>query len=56
MDLAELVRAITGGEGLVARQWVLEHRDADWSRAPRPELSAHRDLAIAAGLAELFAL
>lgn len=35
---------------------IITHRGADWSGAPRPELPTLRDLAIAAGLAELFAL
>jgi len=55
MELADLVVAITSGDALGARQWVLDHRGANWTAAPRPALSSQRDLAIAAGLAELFA-
>ncbi len=55
MGLDDLVRAVTSGDALGARQWVVDHADIDWSRVPQPSFTSQRDLAIAAGLAELLA-
>ena len=57
MDLSELVRAIVNGDLLKARQWVADAYRADvkWELLERPHGLTDSELAIAAGVVELFA-
>jgi hypothetical protein len=57
MDLRELVRAILSGDLLAARQWVADAQRADvhWDRIDRPAGLDEREMAVAAGVAELLA-
>jgi len=57
MELEDLVRAIATGDLLTAREWVADAQRLrlQWTRVPRPTSLGERDLAIAAGLAELLA-
>jgi hypothetical protein len=57
MELRDLVRAILQGDLLTARQWVADaHRShLKWEDCERPNGMDERELAVAAGLAELLA-
>lgn len=57
MELSDLVRAILQGDLLTARQWVADAYRVRlrWEHCERPDNMDHRELAVAAGLAELLA-
>jgi hypothetical protein len=57
MDVRDLVRSIVSGDLLAARQWVADARRAQvrWEQCEQPAGLSGRELAIAAGLVELFA-
>jgi hypothetical protein len=57
MELGDLVRAILQGDLLTARQWVADAHRAHlrWEHCKRPDNMDDRELAVAAGLAELLA-
>jgi hypothetical protein len=57
MDLRDLVRALTAGDLLSARQWVADARrsDFDWQTVARPSDLTPLEMSIAAGIAELLA-
>jgi hypothetical protein len=57
MELRDLVRAILQGDLLAARQWVADAYRARlrWEHCKRPDDMDDRELAVAAGLAELLA-
>jgi hypothetical protein len=57
MDLHDLVRSVTSGDLLAARQWIADARRAQtrWDRYPQPRDFSDLEMAIAAGLLELFA-
>jgi hypothetical protein len=57
MELHELVRAIVTGNLLAARQWVADAKRLRmrWGECAQPKGLTDRELAIAAGLAELLA-
>jgi len=57
MELRDLVRAILQGDLLTARQWVADAQRAhlEWEHCERPNDMDERELAVAAGLAELLA-
>jgi hypothetical protein len=57
MDLRDLVRAILSGDLLTARQWVADAQRAriQWDRVDRPSGLDDREMAVAAGVAELLA-
>jgi len=57
MELEQLVRAVAKGDLITAREWVADAQRSrlQWASVPRPTSLGERDLAIAAGLAELLA-
>lgn len=57
MELRDLVRAILSGNLLAARQWVADAQRArlNWDTCERPAGLDEREMAVAAGLAELLA-
>ena len=57
MELRDLVRAILQGDLLTARQWVADAYRVRlrWENCERPDDMNDRELAVAAGLAELLA-
>jgi hypothetical protein len=57
MDLAELAKALVGGDHLVARQWVLDAaaEQFDWSSVSVPVALTREEMAVAAGVVELMA-
>jgi len=57
MELRDLVRAILSGDLLAARQWVADaHRQRiSWEAVGRPSGLDAREMAVAAGIAELLA-
>jgi hypothetical protein len=57
MELRDLVRAILQGDLLTARQWVADayRGHLRWELCARPDGMDDRELAVAAGLAELLA-
>ena len=57
MELEDLVNAIVTGNLITAREWIAEARRSrvNWERIARPTTLSNRDMAVAAGLAELLA-
>ncbi len=57
MELSHLVRALLAGDVLAARQWVADAKRSGfgWPDAPQPEGLGPKELAVAAGVAELLA-
>lgn len=57
MELPDLIRAILSGDLLAARQWVADAYRAQvrWERLERPSGLDDREMAVAAGIAELLA-
>ena len=57
MDLRDLVQALLRRDALVARQWVADagRESIVWSDVPRPVGCTAQELAVAAGVVELFA-
>ncbi len=57
MELNDLVRALTHGDLLAARQWAADAKRAqlDWSQLPFPANLCARELTVAAAITELLA-
>jgi hypothetical protein len=57
MELSDLVHSLTAGDLLAARQWVADARRSklEWPACDQPRGLSGREMAIAAGLAELLA-
>ena len=57
MDIRELVRALLAFDAIGARQWVADaaRSGARWERVAQPEGLDATELALAAGIVELFA-
>ena len=57
MDLRDLVQALLRRDALTARQWVADaaRESIVWSDVPRPVGCTALELAVAAGIVELFA-
>jgi len=57
MELPDLVRAVLTGDLIAARQWVADayRSGLKWDRLDRPQNLNEREMAVAAGMAELLA-
>lgn len=57
MKLPDLVRAVLAGDLIAARQWVADAQRTgfQWEHVNRPEDLNDREMAVAAGIAELLA-
>ena len=57
MNLADVVRAMLRGDGLVVRAWIAaaQHVGDSWTSVPRPDDLGPSELAVAAGFVELMA-